>query len=96
MIWFDALLLPPIALVAYFMLKRRIGRGCLQRSLWLAFYFTVPLAIYDWLYCGLYLGHGLVFPVTFWYLTVYYLIPWILFPGLAIILDRRAQRSGNR
>jgi hypothetical protein len=90
MVWFDILLLPPIALIVYFMLKRRIGRGCLRMSFWLAFYFTVPLAVYDWLYCGVYLRHGLAFLARFWYLTVYYIIPWILFPALAIILDRRA------
>jgi len=96
MVWFDILLLPPIALIAWFMLRRRKNRGCLRFSLWPAFYFTVLLAIYDWLYCGVYLGHGLAFLARFWYLTVYYLIPWILFPGLALILDHRAQKSGNR
>jgi hypothetical protein len=93
MVWFDALLLVPFVLVAYFMLKRRKSRGCLRFSIWPAFYFTVPLAVYDWLYCGLYLGHGLVFLTRFWYLTVYYLIPWILFPGIALVLDWRARSS---
>ena len=52
-------------------------------SLWLAFWFTVPLAFYDWLVCGVWLGHGLRFVVLYWYLSAFYVIPWILFPWLA-------------
>jgi hypothetical protein len=57
-------------------------------ALWLAFYFTVPLALYDWLYCGLYLGHGIQFISRYWYLTVYYAIPWVLLPLVALLLNR--------
>jgi hypothetical protein len=32
-------------------------------AFWLSFYYTIPLALYDWLYCGLYLGHGGLFDV---------------------------------
>ena len=53
-----------------------------------SFYFTVPLALYDWLYCGLYLGHGIEFVSRYWYLSVYYAIPWILLPLMALLLNR--------
>jgi ribosomal protein S18 acetylase RimI-like enzyme len=31
----------------------------LTRAFWLCFYYTVPLAAFDALYCGVYLGHGI-------------------------------------
>ena len=56
---------------------------------WLAFYITVPLLLYDALYCGVWLGHGLRFFVDFWYLSVYYVIPWLILPPTGLWLDRR-------
>lgn len=88
MIWFDSLVLVPIAVIGYLFLRRVRPERRLTIALWLAFYFTVPLAIYDWLYCGLYLGHGVEFLWQYWYLTVYYAIPWILLPGAALFLNR--------
>ena len=88
MIWFDSIVLIPIAAIAYLFLRRlRPGRR-LTIALWLAFYFTVPLAIYDWLYCGLYLRHGVQFLSKYWYLTLYYAIPWVLLPLIALLLNR--------
>jgi hypothetical protein len=88
MAWFVLLLLIPIAaVVAYVLKKLRIERR-LTVALWMAFYFTVPLAVYDWLYCGLYQGHGVRFISVYWYLSVYYVIPWLLFPLVALLLNR--------
>ena len=92
MIWFDSLVLIPIAAIACLFLKRMRPERRLTIACWLAFYFTVPLAVYDWLYCGLYLGHGVQFISRYWYLTVYYAIPWVLLPVTALLLDR--MRSG--
>lgn len=58
----------------------------MPRALWLAFYFTVPLAALDAGYCGLYLGHGARFLSSYWYLTVFYVTPWIAFPSTAALL----------
>ncbi|MGD8996443.1 MAG: hypothetical protein PVH34_14585, partial [Syntrophobacterales bacterium] len=68
MVWFDSLVLIPISVIVYFVLKRLKPERRLPVALWLAFYFTVPLALYDWLYCGLYLGHGIQFISRSWYL----------------------------
>lgn len=88
MLWFDALLLLPITAVVYLVLRSiRPGRR-MTVALWLAFYFTVPLAFYDWLYCGWYLGHGGAFLTRYWYLTVYYVVPWLLLPAVAVLLER--------
>ena len=88
MVGFDFLVLIPISAIVYFVLKRLRPERRLTVALWLAFYFTVPLALYDWLYCGLYLGHGVQFLWKYWYLTVYYAIPWVLLLCAALLLNR--------
>jgi len=86
-IWFVLLLLPPIAWICVLALRRVHQRRRMSFARWMALYFTVPLAIYDWLYCGVYRGYGLSFLVEFWYLTVYYFIPWILLLVSAVVLN---------
>lgn len=89
MIWFDVLILLPLVVIFVRVLKKvRSGRR-LKLSLWMAFYFTVPLAFYDWLYCGLLLGHGFSFVVKYWFLSVYYIIPWLVIPACALVLNSR-------
>jgi hypothetical protein len=51
-------------------------------------YISVPLFIYDIFYCGFYLGHGASFFTKYWYLTVYYILPWILFPPTGWLVER--------
>lgn len=92
MVWFCALLLVPITAVFAVLLCRVGPSRRMRAAMWYAFYFTLPLFAYDWLYCGVYLGHGPGFLTTYWYLTVYYFIPWIVLPVLALIL-RRVQPS---
>ena len=48
----------------------------------------MPLALYAWLYCGVWLAHGYRFIWQYWYLTIYYAIPWILLPLTALLLNR--------
>lgn len=91
MIWFDALLLVPLVAVFMRMLQRVRANRRLTVSLWMAFYFSVPLAIYDWLYCGVFLDYGLAFVSRYWYLSVYYVIPWLVLPPGAAWLNRAAQ-----
>ena len=93
MIVFDAVALVLIAGAVFLGLRRAKRKRRLRASLWLAFYFTVPLAIYDWIYCGVYLGHGMEFIGQFWYLSVYYIIPWIVFPLIAVSI--KSERHGK-
>jgi hypothetical protein len=46
------------ALAAVFVLRRGRAETRLARAFWLCFYYTVPFAALDALYCGLYLGQG--------------------------------------
>lgn len=91
MLGFVLLVLLPISLALYFVLRRVAPRHRMSVALWIAFYFTVPLAVYDYLYCGLVLDRGIGFLWEFWYLTVYYVIPWLLAPALAVLVNRIAK-----
>ena len=91
MLIFDLLVLPPIWFLIYRKVRSaRPGRG-LEVSLWWAFYVTVPLFLYDLIYCGYYLGHQTYFLTKYWYLTIYYFLPWILFPPMGWIMDRKTE-----
>ena len=83
MLVFDAAVLVPLGFVVYSILRRTPPKFRMSLSLWLAFYITVPLSFYDYFYCGVYLGYGWAFLQEFWYLSVYYLIPWMLCPAIA-------------
>jgi hypothetical protein len=93
MVTFDIIIFPLIWFIIYFSAKRaRHGRG-LSVALWLSFYITVPLFIYDLIYCGFYLGHGMGFLWRYWYVTVYYIVPWAAFPLTGWWIDRRNKLS---
>ena len=87
---FALAVLVPITGVVYGVLRGVKRERRLKVSAWFAFYFTLPLAIYDWLYCGVHLGHGMQFLSRFWYLSVYYAIPWVVLPTVALMLNRRS------
>lgn len=57
-------------------------------ALWYSFYFTVPLMALDTLYCGIYLGLGPVYLLKYWYLSVFYVSPWLTFVPTVWILRR--------
>jgi hypothetical protein len=93
MVAFDLVVLLPISVVFRRVLRRVPSGRRMQVALWIAFYFTVPLAVYDYVYCGLILGAGLRFLWEYWYLTVYYAIPWLLAPVLVWRIDRRRHEA---
>ena len=88
MLAFDLAVLLPVVVVFHQVLLRIPPSRRRQAALWIAFYFTVPLAVYDYVYCGLILGAGLGFFLEYWYLTVYYAIPWMLAPTLVWVMGR--------
>ena len=89
MLLFVIILVIPISLIIFLVFKPIKQEKRMKIACWYAFYFTVPLAIYDSIYCGLYLGYGVNFLLVFWFLSIYYLIPWILFPSIAIVLNQK-------
>lgn len=85
-----------ISLVALAVLARGRPRTRMSRAIWISFYYTVPFALLDTLYCGIYLGHGASYIGKFWYLTIFYLTPWLTFPPTAALLNRANKRSTSR
>lgn len=90
---FCTLLSVAISLAALFILRRGRPETRLRRAAWISFYFTVPLALLDWLYCGIYLGHGVFFLVRYWYLTLFYFTPWLTFVPTALLLQSNKENQ---
>ena len=91
MVIFDLAVLPPIWFLVYRNAKHsRPGNG-VKVCLWWAFYISAPLFFYDLIYCGFYLGHGTSFLTNYWYLTVYYILPWIIFPPTGWFIDKKTK-----
>lgn len=80
-----------ISLAAVFVLKRSSPRSRIKRAFWLSLYFTLPFAILDAWYCGLYLGHGASYLRKYWYLTIFYFTPWLTFIPTAYVLGARPE-----
>jgi hypothetical protein len=95
MIIFDLLILPPIWFVVYRSVKGARPGWAVTAAAWWAFYISFPLFIYDFLYAGLYLGHGMKFLWHFWYLTLYYVLPWLLFPATGWFVEKRRLLSST-
>jgi len=55
----------------------------MTNSLWLAFYLTVPLFIYDYLLLAWYKGLGIGYVFPYWYLSFFYFSFWVQFPYVA-------------
>jgi hypothetical protein len=80
------------SLAAVWVLARSRPENRMRRALWISLYFTVPFAILDTLYCGVYLGHGWSYLAKYWYLSVFYVSPWLTFPPTAYLMrDLRFQ-----
>ena len=77
-----------LSLFAVFMLIRSREEIRMSRACWLSFYYTIPFALYDALYCGWYLGLGLEFLSSHWYLTVFYFSLWLTFIPTAYLIDK--------
>ena len=90
MLIFDLLVLPPIWFLIYRRAKKARPGSALKVCIWWAFYISVPLLMYDLICCGLYLDHGATFLTKYWYLTVYYILPWIIFPPMGWVMDRKS------
>ncbi len=77
-----------IGVFAVAMLARVRPAARLSRALWISFYYSVPLAVYDALYCGLYLGHGWDYLRQYWYLSIYYPLVPLMFIPTALVMPR--------
>ena len=84
-----------ISLVCLAILVRTHPQRRKHKALWLSFYYTVPFAVLDTLYCGVYLGHGHTYLWKYWYLTAFYVSPWLTLLPTEALLRPRANHSGQ-
>jgi hypothetical protein len=84
-----AALVPPTFWLGWRILSRQKPERALAMAVALSFYFTVPFALLDTLYCGVWLGRGHHYLVEYWYLTVFYVIPWVLYVPMGLRLRSR-------
>ena len=78
-----------ISLAAMRILQRSALANRYARAFWCSVYYTVTFAVLDTLYCGWYLGHGAQYLSQYWYLTVFYVTPWLTFMPTEILLRKR-------
>ena len=81
-------ILAPLFWILVIRMLRSIKSGRIYKSIILSTYFTVPFFVYDYVYCGFYLGNGMGFLHKYWYLTIYYIIPWIMVPLTAVWMEK--------
>ena len=80
-----------ICLAALRILLRSSVENRAARAFWCSVYYTATFAILDTLYCGIYLGHGAAYITRYWYLTVFYVTPWLTFIPIERLLRIRAE-----
>jgi len=87
--------MPLIVLIplSYYILKHVIGQHFVLSGVVAAFYGSVPLVIYDYLFIGKYLNKGMAFLTDYWYLTVFYFIPWAVVPFAGYAIERKRSRT---
>ncbi|MBL8300718.1 MAG: hypothetical protein JNN30_20455 [Rhodanobacteraceae bacterium] len=75
-----------VSLAAIAILLRCHSETRMSRAFWLSVYYTLPFAALDAVYCGWYLGRGSEFIFEYWYLSVFYVTPWLTFMPTAALL----------
>lgn len=83
------------SLAAVWLLRGGRNETRMSRAFWLSFYYTVPFAIYDYLYCGWYLEHGPSYLTIYWYLSIFYITPWLTFLPTAMLISNDKTRQIN-
>jgi hypothetical protein len=79
----------PAALMVYAapaLIKNMSKSSYRKSALILAFYFSVPFHTYDFIYLHLYKQEPISYLLNYWYLTFFSVVPWIVFPIIAIRL----------
>jgi hypothetical protein len=94
-VWLSIFAFFLILLLAYIVLRKIWKENYLKSSLWIAFYASVPLILYDYIYVGLIKGLGHTYIFSHWYLTIFYFIVWIEIPLVGWIMQKRLATPPN-
>ncbi len=73
-----------------------LGGNYIKIALWMAFYASVPLFIYDYITVGIIQGQGLYFLKSHWYITVAYFYVWIELPLIGLALRKLINAQCNQ
>ena len=71
------------------MIKESGGKSPRQTAILLAFYFSVPFLIYDFIYLRLFKELPLFYLIDYWYLTIFSAPPWMIFPAVTSRIEAR-------
>jgi len=77
----------PAAIMFYLapgMIKFIDRRNVMRSALIIAFYFSVPFLIYDYIFLGIHKEYGLAYLSEFWFLSGFSVLPWLIFPAVAL------------
>ena len=69
------------------------NREYIKNSLWLAFYLTLPLFTYDYIYIILIKGDDISFVFRYWYLSFFYFSFWIQIPFVAWLIELKESQA---
>lgn len=87
-VWLSVFAFFMIIPIAYIILKMVWQENFVKSSLWCAFYASVPIFIYDYVYAGLLNDLGLSYVFSHWYLTLFYFIVWIEIPSMGFLMNK--------
>jgi hypothetical protein len=65
----------------------------LNTALWLAFYTSVPVALFDFISVGILQKQGLHYLTSHWYLTIAYFYVWINLPLVGLALQKFKEKE---
>ena len=87
-------LIPAIAmiLIGPSLIKRFSIEKPIFAGFFVAFYFSIPFLVYDYIYIFLYLNKSYIYLIDYWYLTFFSIIPWINFPLTGYYLNKKKAR----
>jgi hypothetical protein len=84
--------LPPFSIMINIFLEG----DYMKLNIWLAFYASVELFIFDFIAVGIIEGKGIGFLITHWPGTIGYILPWIVFPLIAYAMKKYEAILRNR
>ena len=91
-LWLSAFAFVLLLPLTYIVLRQIWKENYLKNSLWFAFYASVPLILYDYIYVGLIKGLGHSYIFSHWYLTIFYFIVWIEIPLVGWIMQKKTDK----
>jgi len=91
----SVLTIPFTMILSYFLLVYFWKENWIKSSLWIAFYASGPLYIYDYIYLGVIQNLGHSWYLDYWFLTIGYFWVWLVIPIVGLSLQSRKVHSNT-